>query len=295
MQFPRRPIADRLRHPARAAVAIVVLAACHAAGEPGEVVVVEEPGAPPAGAVPVCLQGDPFVADGRLSVRDAAPGDARQIGALRWDRHDECERFVLDLLDEDGSPAERAGRVTAEVLRSLGVVRITLQDIPTGNHDATDISPDGRLVRSAFVVTSPDGGSLYVDVHLAGEAEAFVTTLDDPARVVVDLRPGGGALPQASPMHPRVVVLEPRPGAATYPLTVTGYARTFEANVVVRLERGGEDLLEDFTTSTGWLDAWGHYAFTIEDGPEGDVILHVGEYSARDGSWEGVEIPLRME
>jgi hypothetical protein len=90
------------------------------------------------------------------------------------------------------------------------------------------------------------------------------------------------------------VVLEPRPGPASYPLTITGYARTFEANVVARLEQGGEEVLETFTTATAWVDAWGHFSFTIDDGPTGPVRLHVGEYEARDGAWEGVVVELRM-
>jgi hypothetical protein len=90
------------------------------------------------------------------------------------------------------------------------------------------------------------------------------------------------------------VVLQPRPGTASYPLTVTGYARTFEANVVVRLERDGDDVYDDFTTATAWTDAWGHYSFTIPDGPTGPVVLHVGEYSARDGTWDGVAVELDM-
>lgn len=90
------------------------------------------------------------------------------------------------------------------------------------------------------------------------------------------------------------MILEPRPGAASYPLAVTGYARTFEANVVVRLEQDGRDVHQDHTTATSWMDAWGYFRFTIPDGPVGGVVLHVGEHSARDGSWEGVAVRLQV-
>src|SRR5690606_30879585 len=138
-----------------------------------------------------------------------------------------------------------------------------------------------------WAVFSPEGRWTFVDVHLAAAAEAAVTTLDSPARIVIDLRPGGPALPAPATRSTRVVVLRPRPGDATYPLTVTGYARTFEANVVVRLEYEGQDVHDDFTTATAWIDAWGHFSFTIPSGPTGEVTLHVGEHSARDGAWEG--------
>ena len=92
----------------------------------------------------------------------------------------------------------------------------------------------------------------------------------------------------------RVVVLQPRAGAAAYPLTVSGYSRTFEANVVHRLEQGGREVSTGFTTATSWSETWGWYAFTIDRGPTGDVTLHVGEESAEDGTWEGAEVALSM-
>ncbi len=256
-----------------------------------EPVVVDEED--PAG-VPVCLLGEPFVASGEIQVRDAQPADAFRTGELRWQDYEGCERFVVDLVDEDGEPAERAGEVTAEVLRELAVVRLQLRDVELGDFDHTDATFDGPLARAAFVVSSPDGRWVWVDVHLGEPAEAFVTTLDEPARVILDLRPGGPAVPGPAPRENQVLVLEPRPGPASYPLTVTGYARTFEANVVVRLEQAGQDVFDDFTTATAWADAWGHYSFTIEEGPSGPVVLHVGEYSAKDGTWQGVAVELEM-
>jgi hypothetical protein len=231
-------------------------------------------------------------------VRDAAPGDARGVGALRWQAHEGCERFVIDLVARDGAPAQRAGPVAAEVLRELGVVRIGLRAVERVDPGATDARFAGGLVRSAYAVRSADGGWIHVDLHLAGAAEAHVTVLDEPARVVVDLRPGGPAVPGSAPRGERVVVLQPRPGPASeplsYPLTVTGYARTFEANVVVRLEQGGRDVFEGFTTATAWVDAWGHYSLTVPRGAGGRAVLHVGEHSARDGAWQGVALELRL-
>jgi hypothetical protein len=247
-----------------------------------------------AAGVPVCLQGEPFVASGSIAVRGAEPGDARRVGSLRAERHDGCDRFVIDLIGEDGRAAARAGRVTAELLRDIGVVRVSLRDVTAVEPDATDAALDGLLARDAFAVFSPDGRWVFVDVHLGDPAEAFITTLDDPARVVVDLRPGGGAVPAAPPREQRVIVLRPRPGAASYPLTVSGYARTFEANVVVRLEQAGREVFQDNTTATAWADAWGHYSLTIPDGPTGTVLLRVGEHSARDGTWQGAAVRLQM-
>jgi hypothetical protein len=281
---------------ARLWVCVLLLAACTAAEQGDDGSTRQAAGAQATGAAaPVCLQGDSFVADGAIETHSAAAGDARRIGELRWNAHDGCERFVIGLLSDDGTPAGRVGAVTAEVLRDLGVVRVTLREVEVVDPAATDAVMDGALAASAYAVWSPDGRWTHVDVHLAGPAEARVSTLEDPARVVVDVRPGGGAVPGRAPRGERVVVLQPRGGSATYPLTVTGYARTFEANVVLRLEQEGRDVMQAFTTATAWVDAWGHYSLTIPEGPRGQVVLHVGEHSARDGTWEGVAIRLHLQ
>jgi hypothetical protein len=243
----------------------------------------------------VCLRGEPFIADGEFPLPVAELDDRLRVSALRWAAHEGCERFVVDVAAEDGSPADAPGQVRAEVLRDLGVVRIALGDVESVEQDATEAVIDGRLARAAYAVRAEGGRAIEVDLHLADEAEAFVATARDPARVVVDLRPGGGAIPGPPATEESLaLILQPRAGEETYPLTVTGYARTFEANVVVRVEQDGEDVYEDFTTATAWADAWGRYAFTIDDGPTGDIALHVGERSARDGTWQGAVVELTM-
>lgn len=269
----------------------LALAAC---AEPADT---PPPAAEPAGqaAAAVCLQGDAWTADGTMTVAaGAADADADRVDALRWEAHEGCERFVIDLADADGEPASGAGEVQAELLRGLGVVRVSLRDVGRVEPDATDTSPGGALAGDAYAMWSADGRWIDVDLHLADAAEAQVTVLEAPARVVIDVRPGGGAVPEPAPRAQRVVVLHPRPGEASYPLRVTGYARTFEANVVARLEQDGETAADTFTTATAWADAWGHFSLEFADGPSGSVRLHVGEHSARDGTWEGVEVALEM-
>lgn len=247
-------------------------------------------------SVAVCLRGSPFVADGSIEV-DGAGGsaDAHEVSALRAATHEGCERFVIDLASEGGDPAATVGDVRAEFLRDLGVVRVHLRDVEVVDPLATEATFGGDLAHAAYSVWSADGRWIYVDLHVGDPAEAYVFALKDPARVVVDLRPGGGAVPEPTVEANNVVVLEPRPGEASYPLTVSGYSRLFEANTVVRLEVDGEEVFKDFTTATAWADSWGHYSLTVEDGPTGEVTLHVGDYSPRDGTWSGVEVELNMQ
>jgi hypothetical protein len=244
--------------------------------------------------VAVCLEGEPFLASGSLPVEGSATGDAEEISALRWEAHDGCERLVIDLAAAEDRAASAAGEVQAELLRELGVLRVSLRGVGRVAQSATEATFDGPLARRAYAAWSPQGRWTFVDIHLGDAAEAHVMLLQDPARVVVDLRGGGGPVPSLAEVSQRVVVLQPRSAEASYPLEVSGYARTFEANVVARLEQDGAEVYEDFTTATAWVDAWGHYRFTIPSGPRGRVTLHVGEHSARDGGWEGVAIPLTM-
>jgi hypothetical protein len=254
---------------------------------------VQQNGAPAADAV--CLQAERFAADGTIDVpAPSGATDAAAVRALRWEPHDGCERLVIDLGTAGGAAAAESGVVRAEVLREFGIVRVTLPGIDRAATDATDAAFAGELAAAAYAVRAQDGTNLFVDVHLAGAAEAHVGVLREPARVVVDLRPGTAAAGARPLREQRVVVLRPQSGDASYPLEITGYARTFEANVVARLERDGTDLAEQFTTAASWLEAWGHFTIIIDDGPAGAVTLHVGEYSAKDGTWEGARVPLRM-
>jgi hypothetical protein len=250
----------------------------------------DEPDQPRA----VCLEGAPFVANGDLQVDSLEGEPTSTLGGIRWEAHEGCERIVFDLSGPDNGGAGSPGRIRAEILRDLGVVRIRLEDITDVERDAADRQMDGDLARAAYVVRSPEGRWLFADIHLATAAEVHVSTLADPARVVVDFRQGGEPLPANPAYHDHVVVLQPREGLATYPLTLRGYARTFEANVVARLEQDGQTVKETFTTSTGWVDAWGYYEITIDNGPRGPMVLHVGEYSAKDGSWNGASVQIEM-
>lgn len=243
---------------------------------------------------PPCLRGGPFVAEGELLDEGETEAGAAAIEALRWESHDGCERLVIDLAAEDGQAAVSIGPVAAELLRDLGVIRVRLERVQSVDQEATDTMFGGELIRKAYVVRSEENRSLFVDLHLEAAAEARALTLQDPARVVLDVRPAGGAAPPRPAVEDGVVVLRPRSGGASYPLIVEGYARTFEANVVARLEQDDDSVVETFTTATDWAEAWGLYSMTIEEGPSGEVELHVGEHSARDGTWEGAMVELEI-
>ena len=232
----------------------------------------------PTTAAPSC--GGEFSARGEL-LRFHVDGDASRISALHTEQDGACEQFVIGFTTQAGAPATSVGSVDVQFLRDIGVIRITLPDITRTS--ITDGVFESPLVDRAYVVRAQDG-SLYVDAHLSVPAMARAEIVQSPARVVVQLEPGGDELPAPAPRSDLVVLLTPREPEVTYPLTVSGYARTFEANVVVRILQTGSIAAEQVTTATDYLEAWGEFSSVFESGPDGQVQLLVGEGGDQDVS-----------
>jgi len=214
-------------------------------------------------------------------------GEFTESGAFTFSRTGECRKLALALIGDGGAPS-----VGIDFRRSFGIVRLKL---PTSLErvDVADTTFDDSLIPAAYIVHGRDGG-YFLDVHVAQPALA----LSDNTRRMPELEfaPGGGAVPNAAPRARNVVVLEPRKGAASYPLVIRGYARTFEANVQawISVEGAARAETKTHTTAADWMTTWGEFEITIPSGPSGDVTLFVGEESAKDGTPIGVTIPLRM-
>ncbi len=98
---------------------------------------------------------------------------------------------------------------------------------------------------------------------------------------------------------PMILVESPAPSdVVSSPLTISGSNKTFESNVVFRLEdAAGATLAEGFTTGTGGMGTWGPFEGSLEFDPGAATTgtLVVFESSARDGSEINVtEIPVRF-
>ena len=235
--------------------------------------------------------GAPFVS--RTESSGGSSYQADTLLGVRYGSHDGYERVVLDL----GTGDRPAGKVPEWNLMSPereGVVRVTLPSV-----SRTDVS-DGRLgdalLDGFYVVRAPDGG-VFVDVF-ARKAFAYrVLELSDPARLVVDFEPTGEPLKSQPPaVGGDTVLVEPRAGArAGDPLTVSGYSRNFEAsNTIVLTDPEGETVVSQTVTGNDWSSTWGYFEATLDLRPfTGKGILQVGTSSARDGSFQGVEVPVR--
>jgi hypothetical protein len=235
--------------------------------------------------------GDPFV--NRPEDSGGSGFDADTVLAVRYGDHGNYERAVIDL----GTGEKPAGTVPGWTLISPkddGLLRVNLPSV-----SATCVS-DGkfgdRLLESFHVVRAPDGG-MFMDFSARRAFLYRAVSIEDPARLVVDFKPTG-----ADPKAPLpaeggdTVLLEPRPGTRiSDPLMVSGYSRNFEAVDTIALTGPhGKVLVRKTVRSNDWNHTWGYFEATIDLPPfSGKGTLQVGPKSASDGSFEGVEIPVR--
>ena len=118
-----------------------------------------------------------------------------------------------------------------------------------------------------------------------------VAVLHSPLRVVVDV--GGAAVSDS------IAVYSPRAGETSRTLTISGFARVFEATVSWRIkDTAGREVAKGFTmASIGTSPLWGSFqtTATVPANVSGNVTLEVFWASPRDGADLGlVRIPLTV-
>ena len=232
----------------------------------------------PFGADPRVRGGEGYGADGLLGVR--------------YGVHEGFERIVIDL----GAGGRPAGSVPEWVLSSPagdGLLRIAVPSASTTRVSGGGFN--GPLLKSFHVVRAPEGG-MFVDVFAAAAFTYRVVEMLGPARIVVDFKPSEATLDFPLPAEgKRTVLVEPRRDTAVGgSLTISGYSRNPEAsNTVVLTDASGKELVRETVMSNDWTETWGYFETTL-DLPRfrGRAALEVGAESARDGTFEGVEIPV---
>lgn len=231
-----------------------------------------------------------FVADPEMSGGSGDEADA--ILNVRFGLHEGYERAVVDLGTGDET-AETVPEWTLSSPAGDGLLRVNLPSVSTT--EVPDGEPEGSLLDSFYVVRAPDEG-MFVD-FFAREAFTYrVTELSDPARLVVDFKPSDDALTVPLPARGGNTVLT-RPRAGTHvsvPFVVSGYSRNFEAsNTIILRDAEGEILARETVLGNDWSATWGYFETTLSPSTfDGRGTLQVGTQSARDGTFEGVEIPL---
>jgi hypothetical protein len=219
-------------------------------------------------------------------------GAADSIREVRFGKHEGYERAVIDF----GSGSAPASRVPAWSLSSPageGYARITFPDIEATSQ--TDGTFGGSILDNYYVVRAP-GGGMFADVFATGAFRYRVMELSDPGRLVLDYHPTNGDLRFPIPAQAKKTVLfEPRQGEAiNSPLRLSGYSRNFEGSNTITLRASSGNVLSQRTAlSNDWTETWGYFEASLEfPAFEGPATLRVGGVSPRDGSFEGVEVPV---
>ena len=228
-----------------------------------------------------------FRVDGPLGIVGGAGADAQLISSVLLASIGECERLEIALSTAGGAPATRLPRAEVELIAASGIIRIKFDASVTASA-LTDSILEGSLVERAYVVRALDG-SIFIDAHLSTTAAARTYVRQNPIRVAIEIQPTDGEPTDFPKVGGLVVVTEPPARVVEYPITIRGYARTFEATVVARIASESGVTAEAFTTAADYLELWGEFAVTLDDGPGGDVVIFVGEDSAEDGTPVGVE------
>jgi hypothetical protein len=233
----------------------------------------------------------PFVAKSQVS--GGSGYDADTVLAVRYEVNEDYERAVIDL----GTGLEPAGPVPEWNLVSQegkGLLRVTL---PSAS--ATCVS-DGEfgdgLLESFHVVRAPEGG-MFMDIFTRETFLYRVVELEDPARLVVDFEPKRDLKAPLPAEGGETVLVEPRSHASiSDPLTVNGYSRNSEAaNAITLIDSDGNILVRRIVPGNDrGHHTWGYFEATLDlPSLPKKGLLKVGTENGRDGSFEGVEIPVR--
>jgi hypothetical protein len=227
---------------------------------------------------------------GRVARIDQPSSDTNSLGLISWQVEEGCELFGIDLETAEGAPATTPPTVIVEFLESRQILRLW---VDVDSTIITDQLVETPLVDRLFVVRGLDG-AMFVDFHLAGPARARVLVSNSPARLSLEMQAGLDTFTTPAIVSDRVVVISPTQGSETgTTVEVSGYARTFEANVSIIARAAGEIVAEINATASDWIETWGEFRTTLLL-PPGEVSVLIGGQSPEDGQITGPTINLMV-
>ncbi len=217
---------------------------------------------------------------------------------VRFGDHGTFERAVIDLGFDNTTPAN-----TAPLHSWSDTNEIVRVHLPTVNATAkADGAGLNEAISRYYVVRAPGAtGNLYVDFHLREVAQTVnVFALDNPARVVIDVTPGGAPLSVKPAASAVAVVTSPLGGSQVGPnlLRVVGYGRPFETFGIWRIKDSNDNVVQNgnFRTSD-WASTWGSFGFAAGypsalSGQTG--TLEVGTLSEVSGDFRGASVSVEF-
>jgi Immunoglobulin-like domain of bacterial spore germination len=220
------------------------------------------------------------VVDWRASDNDVAPGLGRFVVELKPTNTTEPRPYPKLVAKLENDP-KRSGQ---------WLIRLELPETKSEQAQGTKTVGASPILQTAQYSLTADRGVGF-SISLDQARPWRVGVLHDPLRVVVDI---GGATTSDS-----IAVYSPRAGETSRNVTISGFARVFEATVSWRIkDAAGHEVAKGFTNaSIGTSALWGSFqtTATIPANVSGNVTLEVFWASPRDGADMGlVRIPLTV-
>lgn len=270
----------------------LLLSACTVTGEPS---VTAPPGATtavPATTLPstpatststippttACPEGDVMLTDGQLLAWERPTADAARIAEIDWRLAGDCHILTISFATGDGAPATTPPTLSASILRSAGVLRI---ESAASSSVVTDQLVEHGLVERIFVPVDADGNR-FVDLVLNAPVVGRARLLTSPARLELELQPGGPEDVGSPLVTDEIVLVEPALGATVEPvIDVTGYSIGAAAGLNVSVLLAGTAIEEASVEFVSQPGVWTEFSLTI---PVGDRPYDRLQVETPDGS-----------
>lgn len=217
-----------------------------------------------------------MLADGLLLEFDRPESDGTRIAGITWQTTGDCHLVTVSFATDDGAPATTPPTLDARLLRNAGVLRV--DTAATASVLVDQLVEQGSIDR-LFVPVDEDGFR-FIDFVLAEPAVARARVLTSPARLEIELQPGGPEV--GAPLtSPDVVVVEPGSAAVAEPvLDVTGYTTGEVESLDVAVLRNEEEVMEHSLEMEPSPGIWTAFHAVLQIGENYDTLRVTSE----DGS-----------
>lgn len=227
-----------------------------------------------------------MLADGRLLEFDRANSDGTRIAGITWQSTGDCQLLTVTFATEDGAPATTPPSLDTRLLRNAGVLRI--DTAATASVVVDQLVEDGSVER-LFVPVDEDEFR-FIDLVLSQPAVARARVLTSPARLELELQPGGPEVGRPL-ISPQVVVVEPGSAAvAESVLDISGYSIGEIESLDLAILRDDEEVAETTLELESEATIWQEFQFPFQVGESYDTLRVTNE----DGSVIAA-IPLSPE
>ena len=236
-----------------------------------------------------CPADEQFFEDGLVGESENVGSDSATIGLIRWQAEEACETFEIEFESAEGAPATTPPTVSVRFLDDIGVLRVSTSASDTV---ITDQLVETPLVERLYVVRAIDGGT-FIDFHLAAPAQASFELDNSPARLTLEFQPGIVEYTSEPTITDRLVLISPvEDSQVSLPLSVSGYTRDLDSELLLIATQGNEVIDEVVATTASSTATWGAFGGSL-DLIQGETALFVGVEDEESGRLDGVTIEIQ--